>query len=213
MLAVLVARTSFGCTGPRTPEDILVAQVEPDSYQVTTRPSWAMAARAGAAVPQLAPPEQVAVQLTLWSLASVSDTTRQMQLDTTIRLVWRDERLRFNTTSDGGCLEDGRQVEYERHVIPKIWKPDLFLSEMDKKDDIELGGSITLWPDGTVKWAEKRMRSFSCDMDFSRMPFDDQYCNVTVRAYAGDINDVVFRTMQPAAIWEEGDEIRSGTIE
>ena len=192
--AVAIAAAA-ACSGPRTPGDLRRALwAENPLYLRDTRPNVAIAAAEGAEQPWLAPPDRVALDLWVTYLSVVAPQTSTFTVEMTMTATWSDLRLRFNTSEDGGCFRPQHPVEFDRSRLGEIWTPDLYFNTMaliGPKDDSTLAERIQVDADGAVTWTSATRKSFRCDFDYARVPFDVHECEIPVSAWRGGGGDEI----------------------
>ena len=59
------------------------------------------------------------------------------------------------------------------------------------KDDTKLGETFGIYEDGKVAWMFKVRKTFSCDFDMARVPFDEHECPITVAAWSDSGEDSI----------------------
>ena len=99
------------CSGPRLGTELAESLWGVGSgYDKHVRPAAASAWRDRAAQHGSHWPlekDHVSVQMQLLSISSVSTKLQMLEVELYLRVVWYDWRLRFNTTLDGGCIQEG----------------------------------------------------------------------------------------------------------
>jgi len=197
-----------GCAGPRTPGE-LRSQLFADNpqYERDTRPNLAVAAAADVDLPWEAAPDEVEIGMWITMLSDVSAKTSTFTLESTTIASWKDARLRFNTSDAGGCHRPGRPVEFELGAAAEIWTPDLFFNTMvliGPKDDSTKGGTLMIWDDGKVELHLNKRQTFSCNFNFQKAPFDEQYCTIHINVYhEGKSDQIQFTSGVAVPPWED----------
>mmetsp|Transcript_75970 Transcript_75970/g.246033 ORF Transcript_75970/g.246033 Transcript_75970/m.246033 type:complete len:488 (-) Transcript_75970:81-1544(-) len=96
-----------------------------------------------------------------------------------LRTRWTDPRLRYNASSfpRGVNLRDYKPEAY-------IWTPDLFIENLVQSVFGGGAGLLRIDPDGQVYRSAEVLWRVTCDMGFSKLPFDEQHCAVTLASFA-----------------------------
>mmetsp|Transcript_38723 Transcript_38723/g.96245 ORF Transcript_38723/g.96245 Transcript_38723/m.96245 type:complete len:440 (+) Transcript_38723:36-1355(+) len=130
----------------------------------------------------------------------------QKALDYTLegffRVWWTDERLKFNGTDDGGCIDSlvfGSSDD--------LWTPDLYF-ERSASITLEAPGNgemLKVSPQGDVFWSRQSRVRLRCAMHFGNIPFDEQRCLYKLGIYSQFANEVAlsWKPGAPALVgWE-----------
>ncbi len=201
MILLLLATGS--CTGPQSSEQLReILWGATSGYEQHTRPNVAAAIREERSVPMLAQPDNVTLHLHLNQLTRVEEIYEHISLGGYLSAEWYDDRLRFNDSSSGGCFRPKAEnsatsgaVAFSKGVLNQIWTPDLMLRN-------GVGGSTTnrlldgdyasMWlnPDGHVFAQAPVSLSVTCNMDFTKVPFDQHRCSIIFGVYREDARDV-----------------------
>jgi hypothetical protein len=169
------------CAGPRNLDELRSHLWGPSSnYSAETRPGFAIHGHA-------APPDVIAVQLQLFSLVEVDSKQQTFTVDVYVRTVWQDPRLAYLNTSAGACFTGNDDVNYLAHrtlFLPgvsdraRIWTPDVSFNNLAKPEQV-VNGAVWLNHTGRVWWTRRTQLTFFCRMDYTRLPYDTQFCPVT----------------------------------
>jgi hypothetical protein len=155
-----------------------------ETYSKRTNPNMAVAF-AGVGPDQCpadpAATNPVDAQIYVTKLSNIDQKTYSYSLEGFFRMWWTDPRLRFNGTADGGCVD--KLVILDPSVL---WTPDFYFppsveQEIGEKND---GYSIEVNPAGEVFWSQRLRITLNCEMNFERMPWDEQSCSVQVGPYS-----------------------------
>ena len=202
---VILAVAAAACIGPRSAGELRqhLWAGPGANYDKFSRPQVAMNRTAL---------EMVEVTLRVRSLLNVQTSHGQFLLDTKLQMWWKDERLRYLSTRDGGCLPDS--VSFGGDVVHEIWQPStIFDNEVGKVAPTDGGlQEFTLSPNGEVQLNTISQRTFQCRFDFKDMPFDTQRCIIRMGMLAFGLEDTVLKfrdPKKPVAFQEQG----FGTVE
>jgi hypothetical protein len=106
---------------------------------------------------------------------------------TWIRLAWKDEKLKWNSSNYGG-LTTLNLADHE------IWQPDIFLYNSATSTAITHYGNIhcVVHNQGDVLWVPPSQFSVLCSLNLKYWPFDTQHCEMIFGSwtYAGDQIDI-----------------------
>lgn len=159
------------------------------SYDKLRRPTDAvMALREDWPPSQLAPPEDVFVNLQLNKLDGVDPKAQTLSLHLWMRAIWWDHRLAFNdscmgapsSAPDGSWSFDGSYLD--EMWIPDFYSPSISGSVMRQEDQVKSGG-FWLRPDGQIWWAQEILWEPSCPMSFADMPYDYHTCEIVLTTF------------------------------
>lgn len=192
MIAVVVLTrvSSEACTGPRNEAELREALFgKSTAYNAFVRPSVELASYSMAA------PELVAAQLYVHDLFDVDQKRGMMTIQAKQYSVWKDARLAWNGTDNGGCLDE---VDFPGELLSEMWRPDLFwlgLSEPEK----QLRHYFKLRSDGRVLDNKLLYMKLRCEMDLGDMPYDEQTCTIRLGTYRENLKQVrlVFKDTIP----------------
>jgi hypothetical protein len=116
--------------------------------------------------------------------------------------VWLDVRLAWDS-SGMDCVPDTIDVPTE--LIPKIWKPDLFISNaLSEQQFTDLNRArITIKSDGQVTFVREFKAHVSCNLNFARMPWDTQICPINLESFYMHGPDLVLTLLGDDPIYIE----------
>jgi len=145
--------------------------------------------------------DSVEVQLQIASLKDVDSRNQRFVIHVNDRFLWRDRRLAYNGTEDGGCLDGSDfRVSFPSRVLqPRVWGPDIHYENLLDGEDV-LADQMWVLPGGLV-WRERSLLlEARCSMTFRTMPYDTQRCFLelsSLRYFSGE--DVALNTFGPLA--------------
>ena len=141
------------------------------------------------------PPDEVRAQVYVDRMKPLNLREQTYGIDGYLRSWWRDERLRFNSTANGGCTDF---LSLTRTATASIWKPDFYwekslsvtLPKQIESVDVGAGQSLFVYPDGGVFWSQQVRMTISCSMDLYKLPFDTQRCEYLMGLYSKTASEV-----------------------
>ncbi|CAH1406908.1 unnamed protein product [Nezara viridula] len=117
----------------------------------------------------------------------LDDSKSLMTVNAWVKLMWRDEKLQWNS-SDYGGLKELHLADHE------IWQPDVVLYNSALGNNIDHYGNThcIATPEGKVMWVPPTQFVVFCDMDLSKWPFDRHLCSLRLGSwtYSGDQVDL-----------------------
>jgi len=134
-----------------------------------------------------APADKVTTQFYIDYL-SVDQKSLDYTLEGFFRAYWVDERLKFNGTADGGCVD-----KLIFGDSSSLWTPDFYF---EKAASVSLsvsgnGEMLTVSPAGEVFWSRQSRITLRCKMHFGNIPFDTQRCPYQLGLYSQLQDEVV----------------------
>ncbi|KAL3266434.1 hypothetical protein HHI36_010608 [Cryptolaemus montrouzieri] len=111
----------------------------------------------------------------------------QLTVHAWIRMVWTDEKLKWNPEDYGG-LSVVRLADHE------IWQPDLFLYNSATSTAVGhyANTHFLVYENGEVLWVPPCQFTILCDLNLKYWPFDEQTCQMGFGSwtYSGDLIDL-----------------------
>ena len=152
-----------------------------------------------------APPDLVQVQIYVDKYHTLDMASQSYGVGGYLRLLWNDKRLAYNSTADGGCVDE---ILFERREAMNFWKPVLYweyakvvkVPSEDKEDGY--ASMFAVYPNGNVFWSRQFDVTLHCAMygenikaansegGLATMPFDVQVCPFVLGPYAEDSSKV-----------------------
>lgn len=124
---------------------------------------------------------QVAVQLSIRDMHSISEVSMEYSVDLLLRQWWNDDRLdysKWNTTE--------QKLELDTKTMNKVWVPDTYFSN-ERRASIH---SVTttnklmhIYKDGTIVYSMRVALTLSCKMLLHKYPFDSQVCPIVMKSF------------------------------
>jgi len=122
-------------------------------------------------------PLDVTIGLHVVNLASINEVSEQFQLDAYMFERWIDKRLAYT--------RQGPQDNLRNYAFGQIWIPQLeMINAASPRARQEI--SITVSPDGTVRYAERLVVILSSSFHLRRFPFDQQQLLVLIHPFLAD---------------------------
>jgi hypothetical protein len=122
-------------------------------------------------------PLDIDIGLHVVNLASINEVSEQFQLDAYIFERWIDQRLAYTP--------QGPQDNLRNYAFGQIWIPQLeMINAASPRERREI--SITVSPDGTVRYAERLVVTLSSSFHLRRFPFDRQQLLVIIHPFLAD---------------------------
>lgn len=130
---------ALGCSGPRTAAEWLANKTSIEAgYVATQRPQVNLGAT------------EVTVDIELTSIIEVNTMQQSLALSGFYRTMWKDPRLAFAGTSDGGCFD---AMNIPSSEIENLWKPDLYIDNSVNEE--YLAEMFEVYPDGSTFWSQR----------------------------------------------------------
>ncbi|TMS39880.1 hypothetical protein L596_006340 [Steinernema carpocapsae] len=119
-------------------------------------------------------PLVVKVRFFLQQIVNVDEKNQVVQLNAWLRYIWHDYKLVWNPRDYAGI----RDVRFPG-TMDHIWKPDILLyNSADEHFDTTYKSNLLVYYNGEVNWIPPGILKFSCKMDITWFPFDDQLCDL-----------------------------------
>ena len=122
-------------------------------------------------------PLDIRIGLHVVNLAAINEVSEQFQLDAYMFERWVDKRLAYTP--------EGPQDQERNYALGQIWIPQLeMINAASPRSRTEV--SITVSPDGTVRFAERLAVTLSSSFHLRRFPFDQQHLLVIIHPFLAD---------------------------
>mmetsp|Transcript_56622 Transcript_56622/g.164083 ORF Transcript_56622/g.164083 Transcript_56622/m.164083 type:complete len:609 (-) Transcript_56622:123-1949(-) len=168
------------CSGPATLGEFLVAVTDAGVYDRSMRPPCS--ANLGK------DPTVVEVQFRLTQISAINQKNSHITMNGYLRTWWKDERLAFNGTVDGGCFD---VLSFGREAMASIWLPDIYIDNLVQQEaDGGFMSMVKVYPDGSVMMSEQLLITVKASMNFGRLPFDRHVARIKVASYSRDISEL-----------------------
>ena len=170
-LGLVCGAAAANLTCVKTPAEF-VENLETIDYQQLDRPNVALFGSAAA------PPDELSAAYDLKYLLSVDQRLQRLETTGTYYGTWTDYRLAFDPSCAGGVDHFHLPIDVVRE---KLWYPRSFIAN-EVLTDIPRNTADTfeVRSDGRVLWSSMRRVTSKCSMDFARMPYDKQRCDIVI---------------------------------
>ncbi|XP_054280198.1 glycine receptor subunit alpha-2-like [Macrosteles quadrilineatus] len=134
-------------------------------------------------------------ELYIRSFGSISPVTMDYEVDLYLRQKWQDERLKHPDITGVLDLNDP-------NLVKAIWKPEVYFPNA-KHAEFQFvtvpNVLIRINPDGEILYMLRLKLTFSCMMDLSKFPLDNQICTMEVASFSKTIEELrlEWKTMNP----------------
>ena len=159
-------------------------------HRYDSRSPYEKLVRPGAAVtPNVK--DRVEVQLEIESVINIDSVNQDFEVRLVSRYVWRDWRLTYNGTEDGGCIDGSNwRVNYPGSAQDYLWTPGVTFANIEKAQRIRTAReAVWVLPSGLV-WVEAvRLIYAQCSVDAAHMPYDTQTCYLELSSFRYWNND------------------------
>ncbi|VDK18507.1 unnamed protein product [Anisakis simplex] len=118
----------------------------------------------------------VRMRIYLQQIRDVDERNQNVAIYVWLRFIWHDYRLRWNPQLYGGVADvrfpfDGADVQ--------LWRPDILLyNSVDESFDATYKSNFLVYSSGEVNWIPPGVLKFSCPIDITWFPFDEQLCQL-----------------------------------
>lgn len=119
--------------------------------------------------------------LILHRIVKVEEKHLRIALDVIIKMQWRDENLKWDSSQFGGI----KQINLDN---TDIWTPQIILYNRAATDESETESfKATVTYDGNVTWLVPKVTKSSCQISVEHFPLDEQMCKLTFGSWNYDI--------------------------
>jgi len=141
-------------------------------------------------------PTEVHLSLFDLEILEIDEQQQTFELEADLEALWQDPRLAFGGP---GELADGAMpLMFEQSaasdLLETIWWPNFeLLDGRGSRDQMHL--SITLFPDGTVRYHERFSAVIKQDLDLRTFPFDAHDISFAIGPFSANSAAVIFRPL------------------
>ncbi|XP_060870040.1 glycine receptor subunit alpha-2-like [Metopolophium dirhodum] len=125
-------------------------------------------------------------ELYIRSFGSISPVTMDYEVDLYLRQKWQDARLQHKDITESLDLNDP-------NLVKAIWKPEVYFPNA-KHAEFQFvtvpNVLIRIKPDGDILYMLRLKLTFSCMMDLSKFPLDNQICTMEVASFSKTIEEL-----------------------
>lgn len=122
------------------------------------------------------------LSLHIYRISSIDQKRQSFDMQYTTRWSWQDCRLLFN------CKEV-LSVDNDHPYYRDFWKPFVTVIEKEFEEVSVVTGRHSFWGEGVDHYVETHFSTFRCSFDFTKMPIDEQTCNITFALPGKDVLD------------------------
>ncbi|XP_050540665.1 glycine receptor subunit beta-type 4-like isoform X2 [Daktulosphaira vitifoliae] len=125
-------------------------------------------------------------ELYIRSFGSISPVTMDYEVDLYLRQKWQDARLKHPDITESLDLNDP-------NLVKAIWKPEVYFPNA-KHAEFQFvtvpNVLIRIKPDGDILYMLRLKLTFSCMMDLSKFPLDNQICTMEVASFSKTVEEL-----------------------
>jgi len=131
-------------------------------------------------------PVVINASINLRNILSVSEMNQLLSVETTLRLYWKDPRVKPVQSYLEGRDKIGKYVTLNPIKSSNFWMPDIFI---DQAKSIRVPtfytkpASLRVYNDSTIRYSSRINFDVACNMDFHRFPVDEQYCEIKFESF------------------------------
>ncbi|CAG2211204.1 unnamed protein product [Mytilus edulis] len=146
-------------------------------------------------------PVKVKVQMYVLSVFEIDASEMTFSISMFLRQEWVDRRLQFDTK------ENLSNISLDNEITKEIWVPDLaftsdthtYFHELTRPNRL-----MIIYPNGKVVYSIRVTGKFTCFMDLTKFPFDEQRCPIELESYGFTNSIISFQWTEPAAAFRDG---------
>lgn len=148
-------------------------------------------------LPPVAEGQQIMVNVSLnvRNIFEVNEKAQYITLETSIRMIWIDKRVRSNPKPNSGV----DFVSINGDQIHKFWVPDIFIDQAVKTRNPKvhvMPATLRVFPNGLIRYSARLNYDVSCNMDFHRYPVDQQTCEIKYESFGYTTDQMRMQWMQ-----------------
>jgi len=146
-------------------------------------------------------PVLIESSINLRNILDVAEKEQIISLETTLRLYWKDERIKPKQKFLDSKDSLGTYLTLNPSRASKFWMPDVFI---DQAKALRIPtyytkpASIRIYNDSTVRYSSRINYDVACNMDFHRFPVDEQYCEVKFESFGFTNKQISMKWMDQA---------------
>ena len=134
-------------------------------------------------------PTRVECAILIVDVVEIDDVNESFQAEIAILASWQDPRLAFDPAAEGTDLKLF-QGSFQFNELFKGWWPQLLiLNEVGREDPKAI--TVTISPDGTVRYREQRNAVLETPMALHDFPFDTQRLKASMIPFGNTADEVV----------------------
>jgi hypothetical protein len=134
-------------------------------------------------------PTKVQCAILIIDVVDIDDVNESFQAEIAILASWQDPRLAFDPEAEGTAVKLF-QGSFQFNELFKGWWPQLLiLNEVGREDPKAI--TLTVSPDGTVRYREQRNALLETPMELHDFPFDTQRLRASMIPFGNTTDEVV----------------------
>ncbi|XP_063414370.1 glycine receptor subunit alpha-3-like [Mytilus trossulus] len=145
-------------------------------------------------------PVKVKVQMYVLSVFEIDASEMTFSISMFLRQEWVDRRLQFETK------DNLLNISLDNEITKEIWVPDLaftsdthtYFHELTRPNRL-----MIIYPNGKVVYSIRVTGKFTCFMDLTKFPFDEQRCPIELESYGFTNSIISFQWTEPAAAFRD----------
>merc|ERR1719342_130974 len=144
-------------------------------------------------------PVLIKASINLRNILDVAEKEQIISLETTLRLYWKDERVKPVEKYIDGEDSVGLYLTLNPDKASRFWMPDVFI---DQAKALRIPtyytkpASIRVYNDSTIGYSSRINYDVACNMDFHRFPVDEQYCEVKFESFGFSSKQVQMKWLE-----------------
>jgi len=131
-------------------------------------------------------PLLIKASVNLRNILQVSEKEQLVSLETTLRLFWKDMRIKPRQEHIESEDSIGQYITLNPSKAGSIWMPDIFIDQVKTlrvPSFFTRPASLRVYNDSTIRYSSRFNFDVACNMDFHRFPVDEQYCQVKFESF------------------------------
>lgn len=131
-------------------------------------------------------PLLIQASLNLRNILDVSEKNQLLSVETTLRLYWKDSRIRPISRFLDSEDSVGTYLTLNPSRAASFWMPDVFIDQAKAIRDptyYTKPASLRVYNDSTIRYSSRINYDVACNMDFHRFPVDEQYCQIKFESF------------------------------
>jgi hypothetical protein len=134
-------------------------------------------------------PTRVRCAVLIVDVVNVDDVNESFQAEVAILASWQDPRLAFDPAVEGTDIKLF-QGSFQFAELFRGWWPQLLILNEVGRDDPK-AVTLTVSPDGTVRYREQRNVVLETPMDLRAFPFDTQHLKASMIPFGNTTDEVI----------------------
>eukprot|EP00928_Gymnodinium_smaydae_P079381 TRINITY_DN63324_c0_g1_i1.p1 TRINITY_DN63324_c0_g1~~TRINITY_DN63324_c0_g1_i1.p1 ORF type:complete len:689 (-),score=139.31 TRINITY_DN63324_c0_g1_i1:169-2235(-) len=163
------------CSGTSSPSAFVAQLTNAAVYDWSERPPCENRSLIG--------PTVVEVQLRLTQLNMVDTKSGHIGINGYLRTWWRDPRLAYNGTANGGCTDAFR---IPKSLAEKLWLPDLYVDNLVHQEVDGQESLLEVYPSGDIWRSQQVLWTVKASFLMGKVPFDEHVMKVLLASYSQD---------------------------